>query len=101
MKNEGMKSEVLRIDPMRAPDKWAQFSQWWQRLVRLSRRTPRHLHLCESLAMGDRRFVAVIEYDRARFLVGGTSASLVLLARLDGEGDRIRKTVAEFEEERS
>jgi len=33
--------------------------------------------------MGDRRFVAVVEYDEARFLVGGTSASLVLLTRLD------------------
>jgi hypothetical protein len=51
----------------------------------MTRRAPRRLLLCESLPLGERRFVAVVEFERARFLVGGTSASLVLLARL-GEG---------------
>jgi hypothetical protein len=48
----------------------------------LSRRKPRRLRLCESLPLGERRFVAVVEFERSRFLVGGTSGSLVLLARL-------------------
>jgi len=39
--------------------------------------------LCESLPLGERRFVAVVEFEQKRFLVGGTSASLVLLAHLD------------------
>jgi flagellar biogenesis protein FliO len=51
----------------------------------MTRRAPRRLQLCESLPLGERRFVAVVEFERARFLVGGTSASLVLLARL-GDG---------------
>jgi flagellar biogenesis protein FliO len=55
----------------------------WQRLLQLSRRQPRRLRLCESLPLGDRRFVAVIEFEESRFLLGGTSASLVLLARLE------------------
>jgi Flagellar biosynthesis protein, FliO len=55
---------------------------WWQRLLRLGRRPMRRLRLCESLALGERRFVAVIEFEQSRFLVGGTSTSLVLLARL-------------------
>jgi len=59
---------------------------WWQRILRLGRRPARRLHLCESLALGERRFVAVIEFEQARFLVGGTSASLVLLAQL-GAGE--------------
>jgi flagellar biogenesis protein FliO len=45
--------------------------------------------LCESLALGERRFVAVIEFEQARFLVGGTASSLVLLARL-GEADEAK-----------
>jgi Flagellar biosynthesis protein, FliO len=72
---------------------------WWQRLVgfvqpllRLGRRPPRRLRLCESLPLGERRFVAVVEFDRARFLVGGTTASLVLLARLGPDGEAIPAT---------
>jgi len=59
----------------------------WAWLMHHSRREPRSLRLCESLPLGDRRFVAVVQYERARFLVGGTSASLVMLARLGSEGD--------------
>jgi flagellar biogenesis protein FliO len=58
----------------------------WERLLRLGRRAPRRLRLCESLPLGDRRFVAVVEFDRERFLVGGTSSSLVLLSRLEEAG---------------
>lgn len=54
----------------------------WDRLLRLGRRAPRRLRLCESLALGERRFVAVIEFERRRFLLGGTASSLVLLAQL-------------------
>jgi flagellar biogenesis protein FliO len=55
---------------------------WWERLLRFGRRSPKRLRLCESLALGDRRFVAVVEFDCARFLVGGTPSSLVLLSQL-------------------
>jgi flagellar biogenesis protein FliO len=48
----------------------------------------RRLRLCESLGLGDRRFVAVVEFDQARFLVGGTSSSLVLLAKLDTDAGK-------------
>ncbi len=45
-------------------------------------RRPRQLRLRESLALGNHRFVAVVEYEQSRFLLGGTPGSLVLLARL-------------------
>jgi flagellar biogenesis protein FliO len=54
----------------------------WRQIVRLGQHHPRSLRLCESLPLGDRRFVAVVEFERSRFLVGGTSSSLVLLARI-------------------
>lgn len=60
----------------------------WNRIVRMSKRAPRRLRLCESLPLGERRFIAVVEFEQSRFLVGGTSSSLVLLARLGGEAVR-------------
>jgi flagellar biogenesis protein FliO len=45
-------------------------------------RKARRLRVCETLSLGDRRFVAVIEFDRQEFLVGGSGNSLELLARL-------------------
>jgi len=63
------------------PENWR--LSLWAWLVRHSRREPKSLRLCESLPLGDRRFVAVVEYQQARFLLGGTSNSLVMLARLE------------------
>ena len=60
----------------------------WRRVLRLSRPAPKRLRLCESLPLGERRFVAVVEFDAARFLVGGTSSSLVLLSRLGDAGEQ-------------
>jgi len=64
------------------PDAWQEARIWWRRILEWGRRRPRRLRLCESLPLGDRRFVAVVEFDESRFLVGGTAVSLVLLARL-------------------
>lgn len=71
---------------------WQRLVGFVQPLLRLGRRPPRRLRLCESLPLGERRFVAVVEFDRARFLVGGTTASLVLLARLGPDGDAVPAT---------
>jgi hypothetical protein len=68
-------------------DWWRRAVSLWGRILRLSRRAPRRLRLCESLPLGERRFVAVVEFEQSRFLVGGTSASLVLLARLGNPQD--------------
>ncbi len=61
---------------------WQHARVWWARMLRFRLRQPRHLRLCESLPLGERRFVAVVEFEHSRFLLGGTAASLVLLARL-------------------
>ena len=53
----------------------------WVRGAVKSRRV-RRLRVCETISLGDRRFVAVIEFDRQEFLVGGSGNSLALLARL-------------------
>jgi hypothetical protein len=55
---------------------------WWNKILRMTRRPPRRLRLSEHLALGERRFVAVIEFEQSRFLLGGTAGSLALLAHL-------------------
>jgi flagellar biogenesis protein FliO len=45
------------------------------------------LRLAETLPLGERRFVAVLEFERERFLLGGTASSLVLLTRLNAENN--------------
>lgn len=42
----------------------------------------RELHVCESTQLGDKKFVALIQADGQRFLIGGTSNSISLLATL-------------------
>jgi flagellar biogenesis protein FliO len=69
-------------------DSWRSLRAWWARILRVTHHAPRQLRLAESLSMGDRRFVAVVEYEQLRFLIGGTPASLVLLARW-GENDAV------------
>jgi len=56
------------------------FLRWTQRAMR-SRKT-RRLRVCETLSLGERRFLAVIEFDSQEFLVGGTGSSLTLMARM-------------------
>jgi flagellar biogenesis protein FliO len=70
----------------------------WRRVCGMNRHTSRRLRLCESLGLGDRRFVAVVAFDQMRFLVGGTASSLVLLARL--EDDRSHKAASDPWEDR-
>ena len=47
-------------------------------------RPERQLRLCESLALGEKRFLAVVEFEQQKLLIGGTSNSLVMLATLPG-----------------
>jgi flagellar biogenesis protein FliO len=45
-------------------------------------RRQRSMRLCETLPLGDRRYLALVEVDGHRFLVGAAGNSLSLLARL-------------------
>jgi flagellar biogenesis protein FliO len=51
------------------------------------RRAPRQLRLCESLSLGEKRLVAVIQYEDQKFLVGGSAGSVALLTRLGDAPD--------------
>jgi flagellar biogenesis protein FliO len=48
------------------------------------RRSARRLRLSETLSLGEKRFLAVVQFQQQEFLVGGTGSSIALLARLNG-----------------
>ena len=43
----------------------------------------KRLRVCETVSLGEKRFVAVIEIDGEQFLVGGAASSVATLARLE------------------
>ena len=52
------------------------------------RRSERKLRLCETLSFGEKRFIAVVEYDHSKFLVAGTPKNISLLQRLEGNFEK-------------
>jgi flagellar biogenesis protein FliO len=48
-------------------------------------RRERKMRLCETLSLGERRFLALVQVERQKFLVGGSGSSVALLARLPSE----------------
>lgn len=64
----------------------------WDKLTSLYRRVgtrskSRRLRVCESLSLGEKRFVAVIQFETQQFLIGGGAHSVNLLARLGESAD--------------
>ncbi len=54
--------------------------------IRAGRRD-RKMRLCETLSLGERRFLALVLVEQQKFLVGGAGSSIALLARLPSEPD--------------
>lgn len=55
------------------------------------RRRERSLRICESLPLGDKRFLAVVQFEGRRFLIGATNQTISLLDRLDSLSPQRRK----------
>ena len=47
------------------------------------RRREHSLRICETLQLGEKRFLAVVQFEQRRFLIGATNQSISLLDRLD------------------
>jgi flagellar biogenesis protein FliO len=63
----------------------------FDRIVSLAftHRQERRLRLCEMLSLGEKRFIAVVEYGQEKFLVAGTPQTISLLRKFDGNNDGI------------
>lgn len=54
----------------------------WALGVVKTRQTKKRLRLCDTLSLGEKRFIAVVQIDGEQFLVGGSSTSISMLAQL-------------------
>ena len=71
-------------NPQRAPGQSWLMRVWDWVLRKLStQNTKKRLRVCETVSLGEKRFVAVIQVDGEQFLVGGSSNSVSTLARLE------------------
>jgi flagellar biogenesis protein FliO len=61
-------------------------------LVYIPRRE-RRLRVCEMLSLGEKRFVAVVEYGTDRFLLAGTPQNISLLKQLEAGTDPTRESL--------
>src|SRR3954451_20817196 len=57
------------------------------------------LRLCENLPLGEKRFVAVIQVESERFLIGGAAGSVSLLTRLQETPDVCKSLQSKLEKE--
>jgi flagellar biogenesis protein FliO len=78
--------EFVRSDFLRRVGNWlAVHSHPW------GKGRERQLRLCENLALGERRFLSVVECGHQRFLVGGSANSVAVLAELAGGANSAKK----------
>lgn len=73
---------------------WARFAGRRLGQVRIQRRE-RLLRVCESLSLGERRFLAIVQVERERLLIGGTAQSITLLQKLEQPAAADRSAAAE------
>jgi len=57
----------------------------WRSLVCRAGSKRKMLSVRETAAIGDRRFVSVIQFERQRFLIGSSPSSVTLLSQLQDE----------------
>ena len=66
-------------------DLWARLAAGARKIQ--VRQNKKRLRVCETVPLGDKRFVAVIQVDDQQFLLGGSSNSITLLAQLEKPAD--------------
>ena len=54
---------------------------WRSSLGKVASRRERRLRLCETVSLGERRLVALIQFDNQALLVGVTGSSITLLTK--------------------
>jgi hypothetical protein len=71
------------------------FSEWtglaerawtWMRAQREWQLRSKRMTLCETVSLGEKRFLAIVKVDGEQFLVGGAAGSVSLLTQLNARG---------------
>jgi hypothetical protein len=73
------------LDELRLKSKPGLVASSWKWLAeRLkTQQAKKRLRVCETVALGEKRFIAVVQVDDQQFLVGGSSSSVSTLAHLE------------------
>lgn len=53
----------------------------------VAQRQARRLKVSETVSLGEKKFVSILQVDGTQFLVGGTANSITLLATIDGNSN--------------
>jgi flagellar biogenesis protein FliO len=67
----------------------------WIQERKAARSSARRIQVIETVSLGEKRFVAVVQVDKLQFLIGGSPSAVVLLAQLNVPetfGDVLGKT---------
>lgn len=63
---------------------WQALAKAWRTMRQMrSGKSSRRLRVCDLATLGEKRFVAVVQFEHKRFLVGGGAASVSLLSELE------------------
>jgi hypothetical protein len=54
---------------------------------RLKLMAEKKMHVVETVSLGERRFVTILQVEGRKFLIGGSSSNVSMLASLDGSED--------------
>jgi hypothetical protein len=68
----------------------------WIRARQMARFSTRRLRVAETVSLGEKRFVAVIQVDGLQYLIGGGGTNVALLAQLtvkESFGDLLKETM--------
>ena len=70
----------MASDCLRRGWRWLQVRRKWQL-------SSKRLLLCESVSLGEKRFLAIVKVDDRQFLVGGAAGNVSMLATLGGKSE--------------
>jgi flagellar biogenesis protein FliO len=86
----GVTSDRNALDQAACSGVRATVASLFRRLANLafSRRGEQRLRMCEMLQLGEKRFIAVVEYGQDKFLVAGTPQTISLLKKFDGNCEK-------------
>lgn len=79
--------EEASLTTLRAPTGLLSRVWGWIRERRDTRSSSRRLRIAETVSLGEKRFVAVVQVDGRHFLLAGGPTNIALLAQLDANDD--------------
>jgi hypothetical protein len=68
--------------------------RWLQK--NYSQRTSKQLRVCETVSLGEKRFIAIIHVENRKFLIGGGASNVALLTQLGEAGESSSSSVSEI-----